>query len=351
MKLRQIFEPLEGSPVAFIIRGSPDPDSIASSLALLSFYQEMGGDGKLFYDSYISHSSNKAMINILGIQMERVKFSDLDSLYKHYTVVDYNNPVIDGIDCSKCILHIDHHKESSKEETKTNKLHHAQLIDLEAGACSSIITRLLDQEEFFQKAPSSSRVATALAYGIRSDTDNLDSASPKDWDAMRTLAQFYSKDEMKQLTRARITPQTAEVLKKALLAEKEIQNWLFASVGFLQESYRDSIAVVADELMKRASISSVLVYGIIEKGDGTFMVDASVRSVDSGVDLDAFTRSFSPSAGGRKYKGGFQIPLEFWSNCPISEMLEAFVSATIESKFQSIIGTTRKIRKESKEVE
>ena len=69
-------------------------------------------------------------------------------------------------------------------------------------------------------------------------------------------------------------------------------------------------------------------------------MEGSVRSVDPGMDLHAFVKSFSDNAGGRKHKGGFQVPLGFWGTCPDKEMLFSFVQETIESKFLSILSTT-----------
>lgn len=340
--LKDIFSKIEQKPVAFIIKGSPDPDAIAGSLALLCYYQALGGTGKMYYDSYVSHTNNKAMINILGIQMEKVStFQEINTKYEFYIVVDHATATVEGLDLSKCILHVDHHKEKEKDKEESLHAQCLHVIEGDAGASSTIVTRLLSEVDFFQSNhPDVERVATALMYGIRSDTDNLDGAGPKDWDAMRILAHHSSKSDIKKITKSRITAQTAEILKKALANEQEEQGWLYAGVGYLQDSYRDSIATVADELMRRSGIEHVFVYAIIEKSTGNMVVEGSVRSVDPGMDLDSFVKSFSDNAGGRKYKGGFQIPLGFWGTCPNREILSDFVQETVEAKFLSILNTS-----------
>ena len=345
--LKTIFESLNHKPVAFLIRGSPDPDAIASSLALLSFYQDLGGSGQIYREDYISHSANKVMINILDIKIQEIKFKDLDTEY--YVIVDHSNPHIDGHAISKCILHIDHHKEHKEEGKDENKLSNAQIIEYDAGACSSIVTKLLDEAEFFSSGNASvSQVATALTYGIKTDTDNFDAARPKDYDALKILSLYSNRESLQKITRSRISTQTADVLKKALSAEKTDQNWLYAGVGFLQSTYRDSIASVADELLRRTGIDHVLVYAIIEKS-GSAMVEGSVRSIDPGFDMEGFVKDFSDNSGGRKYKGGFQIPLGFWASCPNQEMLEEFVRSTLEGKLKGILGTNTKKQKKREE--
>ena len=347
--LRTIFEALNNRPVAFIIKGSPDPDSIASSLALLSYYQTLGGDGQIYHEDYISHSANKTMINILDIKVQETEFSTLSP--ELYILTDHSNPSIDGVDLCKCALHVDHHKEphdlgSEKDKTKAQI---NQIIEYDAGACSSIVTRLLNEVDYFNSGSSSiTQVATALAYGIRTDTDNLEGARPKDYDALKILSQYLNKENLQKITRSRISTQTADVLKKALTAEKTEQNWLYACVGFLQETYRDSIASVADELIRRSGTDCVLVYAIIEKA-GELVVEGSIRSTDPGFDMDGFARNFSTTAGGRKYKGGFNIPLGLWCSWANQEQIEEVVKTGIENRLKSVLGPNTKAKKIKKD--
>lgn len=347
--LKEIFDFCNKKPVAFLIKGSPDPDAIACSVALLNLYQSTGGEGSIYHEDYISHSANKAMINILDIKLSETKFSEISEPY--YVVVDHCTPFIDKIDPSRCILHIDHHKDSSENfiEDKIKYSLMTQIIEHDVGACSSIVTRLLEEVSYFSTPTTNlNQVATALVYGIRTDTDNLDIARSKDFEAMRLLSQFCDKDSLKKITRTRLSTQTAEILKRALQHEKTEQSWLYAGVGFLQETYRDSIAAVADEMMRRAGFDHVLVYAIIEK-EGSVVVEGSVRSIDPGFDIESFVKNFSNNAGGRKYKGGFQIPVGFWSSCPNQEMLEEVVTSTIESRLKSILGTNKKQPKNKKD--
>ena len=345
--LRTIFEGLNNKPVAFIIKGSPDPDAIASSLALLSYYQTLGGDGQIYHEDYISHSANKAMINILDIKVSETPFSNLNP--DVYILTDHSNPNIEGIDLAKCALHVDHHKESHDGEKDKTKAQINQIIEYDAGACSSIVTRLLNEVDYFNSGSNTiSQVATALAYGIRTDTDNLDGARPKDYDALKILSQYINKENLQKITRSRISTQTADVLKKALTAEKTEQNWLYACVGFLQETYRDSIASVADELIRRSGTDCVLVYAIIEKA-GELVVEGSIRSTDPGFDMDGFSRNFSTNAGGRKYKGGFNVPLGAWCSWANQEQIEEVVKTSIENRLKSVLGTNTKAKKAKKE--
>ena len=113
--LQEIFEPLNKEPVAFIIKGSPDPDAIGSALALKEYYESIVGEGEIYHDIPLSHSQNKAMVNILDITLHEVSTKEIDE--PHYVIVDHCDPIVSGIDPAKCILHIDHHKETSEKES------------------------------------------------------------------------------------------------------------------------------------------------------------------------------------------------------------------------------------------
>lgn len=339
--LKEIFEVCDNKPIAFIIKGSPDPDAIASSLALLAYYRSIGGEGKIYHEDYVSHSSNKAMINILDIQLvSREKDTAIEEEY--YVVCDHCDPYLPGINHSKCLLHIDHHKTDEKAENG-----HTSIIEYDAGSCSTIITRLLNDMDFFSLSANVSTVATALVYGIKTDTDNLDGAREKDWEAMKVLSQYKNKDELRKISNQKISVQAAEILKTAMANEKKEQGWLYSGVGFLQETYRDAIAQVADEFNRRQGADYILVYGIIEKAEGS-VVEGSIRSTDAGFDVDSFARQFSSNAGGRKYKGGFQIPLDFWATCERRELLEELVKTCIEGKIVQILGTSTTTTKKKK---
>lgn len=331
-KLREILESADQEDIAFIIKGSPDPDAIGSSFALLNYYKTLGGSGKIYHSSPVSHSSNKAMINLLDIQM--IEYGDVDQITENnYVIVDYSDPLIQGIECTRCLLHIDHHV--NKEEVKVKN----QIVDISVGSCATIITNLLKEEEYFVKDNTNVKVvATALSYGIKTDTDNLETARPKDWLAMSVLSQNHNPELLSKLNTVKITTQTASVLKRALKLEKQEQDWLYSGVGFLKEDYRDSIAIVADELLRRQGIQNVLVYAIIESEKG-MRVEGSIRSGDPTFDLDSFSKSFSNEAGGRKYKGGFKIDLGFWASCHNRELLEELVKETVEGRLVSTLGT------------
>jgi len=343
--LKDIFESLVGKPVAFIIKGSPDPDAIACSFSLLSYYQSIGGEGNLYHYDYVSHSANKTMINVLDIQMQELNNKILPQ-EKYYIVCDNNDCFIEGLEKVDCILHIDHHKNDSVSfEGKKIPLH--QIIETDVGSCSTIITKLLSETDFFISSPNAARAATALAYGIKTDTDNLDAAREKDWGAMKILSQYCNKDLIQKITKSRLSAQTVTVLKAALENEKTEQNWLYAGVGFLQDTYRDSIALVADEIIRRQGIDNVLIYAIIEKAEGSSL-QGSIRSIDASFDIDNFVKNFSNNSGGRKFKGGFEISLGFWSTCDNRELLDEFTRTTIEGKLKSILATAS-INKKKKE--
>jgi nanoRNase/pAp phosphatase (c-di-AMP/oligoRNAs hydrolase) len=94
--------------------------------------------------------------------------------------------------------------------------------------------------------------------------------------------------------------------------------WAFAGVGQVRAQDRDAIGQAADFLVRRDGIRTVVTYGIV---DG--WIDGSLRTTDPSLDPAVWLReAFGvgplglPYGGGRRGKGGFQIPLGPLSNCP-----------------------------------
>jgi len=89
---------------------NPDPDSIASALALKEIARNFGVEADILYYGEISHQQNKAMVNLLNIHMKKADEVDLSS-YSKFALVDcagvgINNSIPKNIRIS---IVIDHH--------------------------------------------------------------------------------------------------------------------------------------------------------------------------------------------------------------------------------------------------
>ncbi len=104
---------------------------------------------------------------------------------------------------------------------------------------------------------------------------------------------------------------------------------MLAGVGYVDESNRDSIAVIADFLLNREEVASVVVFAIIEKEENRGLtLDASFRSKHEHLNLNDIIKNITSDGGARKFKGAYQIPLNYFTRCPEKEQLWELVKCT-----------------------
>jgi nanoRNase/pAp phosphatase (c-di-AMP/oligoRNAs hydrolase) len=139
-------------------------------------------------------------------------------------------------------------------------------------------------------------------------------------------------------------PAPAMRIMRRALEEVEVEGtWAFAGVGEVRPQDRDAIGQAADFLMRRDGLRTVLTFGLIEG-----WIDGSLRTTDPALDPATWLRdAFGvgphglPYGGGRRGKGGFQIPLGPLAACPDHRALWQVCKQTIEDTIRRRIGTTR----------
>ena len=116
---------------------------------------------------------------------------------------------------------------------------------------------------------------------------------------------------------------------------------MFSGVGFVRDEDRDAIGQCADYLLNREGIETVVVYGVV----GNAIIDGSLRTKSHTLDPDKWLKDVFGAdengkhyGGGRKDKGGFQIPLGVFSRCNDRELLWILIKKTIDELFYQKIG-------------
>ncbi len=160
------------SPLLILPHDHPDPDALAAAFSLHFLLREgYGIESRIAYSGIIGRTENQAMVRILRIPLHRFKPVDLKK-YKKVALVDTqpvfeNNPFPKN---RKATMIIDQHASASLPAADL------VLVDTDCGATCVILAQALLQ----QQVEISARVATALAYGILSDTLNLYRATRPD---------------------------------------------------------------------------------------------------------------------------------------------------------------------------
>ncbi len=350
-KYLSFFKTLEnarGTNLLICIKGYPDPDNIASSIALSWLCQFHNIKTKIVYFDDISHHENRALVKKLDLDLEQVGSDFNAEGFEFYAINDSQNnhlPIELPASC-KLLTFVDHHKPTGEVE--------AEFIDIRehAGSTSAIFTEYIQKSghKFHSDKPEETKIATALMHGIRSDTDDYFNASSIDYQASQFLAPKVDKDLLTLISRQAISAKTMDLTQIALQHKDIRETFLFSGVGYVREENRDGIGQCADYLLHREGIETVVVYGIVANE----FVDGSLRTKSHTLDPDKYIKTLFGKdrdgkwyGGGRKDKGGFQIPLGVFAKCSDRELLWILIKKTIDELLYDSIGIESQFGRES----
>lgn len=341
-ELKDVLKSYAGKRLVIFIKGFPDPDSIASAIAHQFICDQLGVSADIFHFEDLSHHENRALVKTLDIEMKRWDVNTAFDGYAGYCCVDTQSgdlpiPVPDNF---RLVSLVDHHKASGSVV--------GEFIDVreDAGSTSAIYAEYLAEGviEIEEKSKELALLATALMYGIRSDTDDFLIARPIDFRASAFLAPLCDREVLAVISQQSISSKSMDILQVALDRKVIKGTYLIAGVGYVREEDRDGIGEAADYLLRREGVDTVLIYGVV----GGDTVDGSLRTTSHTVDPDKWMKDlfgYDPSGryygGGRRDKGGFQVPLSIFARCSDRELLWRVVSTTIEDIFFEKIGTSR----------
>jgi nanoRNase/pAp phosphatase (c-di-AMP/oligoRNAs hydrolase) len=165
-------------------------------------------------------------------------------------------------------------------------------------------------------------VSTALLYGIYTDTDKYSHAGRIDYEAIEYISKYVDNALFHEISSIPLSKKTLQMLKSAVNHQIIYRDWLITGIGYIDSSHRDSIAIVADFLIKRGKFSAVVVFAAVESEDQSGLtLEASFRSNSEQVNLNSIIKKITPQGGARKYKGAYQINLDYFSHCPDRKIL------------------------------
>jgi len=332
----------KGKPLLVLLKGTPDPDSIASAWALKYMAAAFGVDVTILYTDKLSHQENRALVKSMEIPMvfysERFDFTP----FQGYCIVDspqtdFTIPNLEGLPKLPLVILVDHHKSDGSTT--------AEFIDIRenAGSTASIFGEYL-REGSVGLVPGNQeclQIATALMHGIRSDTDGYFLAREIDFLSSSYLSIYDDSDLLKIISAQLIPPKTMDILYKALQSKAIRENYLMSGVGFVREEDRDGIPQAADYLLRREGIDTVIVYGIVDER----FIEGSLRTRSRVLDPDQFLKGIlgqdsegKPYGGGRLDKGGFKIPVGMFANCGDKTLLWEMTTRTMSEIFCKALG-------------
>ena len=251
-RVEEIKEHFEGAEsVLILLQDDPDPDAIASGLALRQVLGRNKQTTPLGSFGKVTRPENIAMVKLLEIEIERITKAGLRN-FDRIAVVDLQPPHLsnppDEID-----LVIDHHPE------QFNYKSHIKDIRPGYGATSTILLEYL----LCANSNIGTRLATAMLYGIKSDTFSL-SREVNEWDveAFSYLYPLANQNLMRRIERPELPPAALDALSLALKNRRVIDKVAFVNLGRVERD--DLIPQMADFSLSFEGIEWAFVSGVFE---------------------------------------------------------------------------------------
>lgn len=322
---------------------SPDPDCIASALALQRIADDCGVPSQVFYSGRIGHQQNRMLVNILGIEMTHLE--DDEGVMKalgeagKVAVVDTelagrNNPL--PRDYVPDIV-IGHH------ETREGVPGEHVDVRGDVGAVSTILWTYLMELSITPDA----KLATALLHAIRVDTHNFTRKfSNMDMKAVANIQPLADPKLIEEIENPPMNPDTMDTLSRAIANRSVRAPYLATCAEFIGD--RDTLPQAADFLLHLEGVATVLVFGIMDS-----TIHMSARTDDPRVNLahvlqEAFGKD---NAGGHAQAAAGQIPLGILGEVDDRNELLTLVEKVVRKQFFNAVGAVVEEREREKKRE
>jgi nanoRNase/pAp phosphatase (c-di-AMP/oligoRNAs hydrolase) len=323
-KLKQF---LTGSSnLLIVVQDNPDPDAIAAAVALRRLSNNLASvQCSIAHSGTVGRGENRALVNYLNInllEVENLDFAKFDLVAIVDTQPGTGNNSLPEIVAPEII--IDHHP--CRPESRK-----AQLLDIRNnyGATSTIMAEYLNQAGITPEMP----LATALLYGIRSDTQDLGrEASQVDINAIEWLYPLANKRMLSEIQRGTVPREYFRMLAVALKNARVCGNALVTSLGKIDNP--DMIGEVADLLLREETTTWTMCMGLF-KDKMLISLRASNKDGRAGEIVKKLVGKQGTGGGHQSYAGG-QIPLDQTDRTNLAE-----IEKTLREKFIRLIGADK----------
>jgi nanoRNase/pAp phosphatase (c-di-AMP/oligoRNAs hydrolase) len=295
-ELRAIVD--EGDRLAIVLQDDPDPDAMSSAIALRTLLGRNKQTTPLFAFKPVTRPENLTMVHLLEIEIQQATTEELREFDK-IAMVDVQPPFF-GEKLPRADIAIDHHPgypagSAPFEDVRTKY-----------GATATIMTEYLVTAD----AKISERLATALLYGIRSDTLALSRrVTDDDLQAFAHLTPLANYSMLRQMDRPELPLSFAHILARAMKRMVIKDHLVVLNLGSVERD--DLIVQMADFCLQFEGVRWVAIAGKL----GTNLV-ISVRNhgmsgENAGETVKALFDDIG-SAGGHRNMAKAVIPLRAW---------------------------------------
>jgi nanoRNase/pAp phosphatase (c-di-AMP/oligoRNAs hydrolase) len=280
--------------VLILMQDDPDPDAIASAMALKTLLGRSRVSAPMCTFGTITRPENVAMCRILDIEVQEISAQALDQ-FDRVAMVDVQPSFLEerfkDVD-----LVIDHHPVEHPI--------HARIKDVRPsyGATSTIMVEYLRSVD----VKITQRLATALLYGIKADTLGLErGGSRADLEAFTFLYMLANHNALRRIERPELSEAALDVLANGLAKRQILKGVFFSHLGHVPTS--DQIPQFADFGLQAEGVEWSVVSGVV--GDEVHISVRNVGYVRSAGEVTRAAFGDLGSAGGHRTMAKAVLPL------------------------------------------
>jgi len=301
-RLDRLVEFARGHHKALILtHDNPDPDSLASGVALAWLLEQMAGvQAVVAYGGIVGRAENRALVKVLRlpvVPLSRVVFDEYDLIAMVDTQPEQGNHSLPTAHFPDVV--IDHHPE--RPETRL-----AVVADVgrDTGATSTVVTDYLRASGL--EVPAS--IATALFYGIKSDTRDLErETTGPDIAAYLWLFPKADTQALSQIEHPRLPEDYFRLFHAAVEKARLHGESVLCDLGKVY--YPDLVAEVADRFLSMGDVKWSLAVGEY-RGNLYFSVRTRDRRMNAGKMIREIIEERGGTAGGHGSMAGARLPVK-----------------------------------------
>ncbi|HXG11511.1 MAG TPA: DHH family phosphoesterase [Gemmataceae bacterium] len=301
----------DATAVTFVSHVNPDPDGLASMMGLAYLVETtLGKPTRLTRDGLIGRAENRAMVELLHIELEPIE--QVSWRPGEVIVMVDSQPktgrhtLAPGVPLYAVI---DHHD-------TPGDLEGVPFVDVRrslGATCSLVTSYLIEQNVVLPK-----RLATGLLYGIETElTGYPREASPLDDSALIYLYPLADKDLLARIRNARLPQSYFECLVQALQSSFIYDRLIISWANDLP--HPELAAEVVDFLIRFEEIDWAVCAGVYQ--DNLMLsVRAAVADAKAGEMLRQVVGKLGGRAGGHDRRAGGTIPLKSTSASALEDL-------------------------------
>jgi nanoRNase/pAp phosphatase (c-di-AMP/oligoRNAs hydrolase) len=301
--------------VTFVSHVHPDPDSLGSMMGLAHLVETcLGKATRLTCDGRICRAENRAMVELLGIDLEPVeglRWSDKEAVVMVDSQPKTGRHSFEGR--APIYAVIDHHQTPGDLDGIP-----FQDIRCNLGATCSLVTRYLMEQEL--EIPE--RIATGLYYGIETELGGCPrEASSLDDSALNFLFPLADKDMLARIRNASLPQAFFECILQALQSSFIYDRLVISWVNEMAQP--ELAAQVVDFMIRYEEVDWAVCAGVCDD-QLILSLRTALPRAQAGEMLRQVVTKMGGRAGGHDRRAGGFIPLPSTSPSAIEQIQSDF---------------------------